>query len=98
MSVTIFPLSTDDQLSLQLTADKSSIASETAANTVPQQQRPKSLDQYPLLLTIPEIAEILGVGRSTAYSLIHSGQIKSIRVGRLIKVPKTALEQFIHSF
>ena len=49
----------------------------------------------PLTLRIPDIAVILGVGRNTAYSLVKSGKIKSIRIGRQIRVPKGELLRFL---
>ena len=31
--------------------------------------------------TVPEVAQILGVGRSTAYALVRSGEIRALRFG-----------------
>lgn len=52
-------------------------------------------DDLPLVLTISEISKILGIGKNTAYDLIRSGAIKSVRVGRQIRVPKAAFLEFI---
>lgn len=52
-------------------------------------------DDLPLVLTISEILKILGIGKNTAYDLIRSGAIKSVRVGRQIRVPKAAFLEFI---
>jgi excisionase family DNA binding protein len=38
------------------------------------------------LMTVPELQEHLTVGRTTAYRLVRTGQIKSYRVGRLLRV------------
>ena len=46
----------------------------------------------PLFLTVPQVAAVLGIGRNTAYSLVRSGQLRSVRVGRQIRVPKDALK------
>ena len=48
-----------------------------------------------LLLTIPEVAHRLGLGRSFVYQLVMRGEIPSIKIGRARRVPVTALEQFI---
>lgn len=48
-----------------------------------------------LLLTIPEVAHRLGLGRSFTYQLVMSGEIPSIKLGRARRVPVTALEEFI---
>jgi excisionase family DNA binding protein len=50
-----------------------------------------------LLLTVEEAAERLGIGRSLMYELIGSGQIASIRVGRLRRVPREALIDYVAS-
>lgn len=49
----------------------------------------------PLVLSIEDVAKILGVGRNTAYNLIHSGQLKHIRIGRQIRVPRNALLEYL---
>ncbi|MBL8777534.1 MAG: helix-turn-helix domain-containing protein [Acidimicrobiales bacterium] len=41
----------------------------------------------PLTLTVEQAAEVLGVGRSTAYELVRSGDLKCIRLRRRIVVP-----------
>ena len=42
---------------------------------------------HPLTLTVEQAAKVLGIGRSTAYELIHTGDIPSLRLGRRIVVP-----------
>jgi excisionase family DNA binding protein len=48
-----------------------------------------------LLLSVVEAAERLGVGRTLMYALLGSGQIESMHVGRLHKVPVEALARFV---
>lgn len=48
-----------------------------------------------LLLTVDEAAERLGVGRSLMYELISSGEVASIRVGRLRRIAPEALATFV---
>ena len=48
-----------------------------------------------LLLSIIEAAHRLGVGRTLMYELLGSGQVESMHVGRLHKVPAWALEAFV---
>ena len=57
--------------------------------------RPTSFDDLPLTLRVEELMPILGIGRNTAYELIRSGQIRSIRVGRQLRVPKDAVLDFL---
>lgn len=42
---------------------------------------------HPLTLTVEQAAKLLGIGRSTAYELVHTGDIPSLRLGRRIVVP-----------
>ena len=48
-----------------------------------------------LLLTIPEAARTLGVGRSFVYELLMTGEIASIKIGRSRRVLVTSLHTFI---
>ena len=50
-----------------------------------------------LLLTVNVAAERLGIGRSLMYELIGSGQVESISVGRLRRIPAEALDDYIAS-
>ncbi|MBK5222033.1 MAG: helix-turn-helix domain-containing protein [Acidimicrobiia bacterium] len=43
--------------------------------------------EHPLTLTVEEAGRALGVGRSTAYELVRSGDLASIRLRRRIVVP-----------
>jgi len=52
-------------------------------------------DGYPPVLTVTDVQEILSVGRSLAYRMIKNGEIKSVRVGKNIRIPKPYLLEFI---
>ena len=49
----------------------------------------------PVAMSVEQLAEILQVGRNTAYALVRSGRIRSVRVGRQIRVPKGALMAYL---
>ena len=49
----------------------------------------------PLLLTIPEAAQVLAVGRTTMYELIGTGEIRLVRIGRSVRVSIATLEDFV---
>lgn len=55
----------------------------------------RSFDDLPLTLRVEDLMPILGVGRNTAYELVRSGQIKSIRIGRKIRIPKAEVLAFL---
>ncbi|MBI4269062.1 MAG: helix-turn-helix domain-containing protein [Candidatus Rokubacteria bacterium] len=51
-----------------------------------------TLAGLPELLTAEEAAGWLRVGRNTVYDMLRSGALRSVRLGRLIRVPREALE------
>ena len=54
-----------------------------------------SFDDLPLTLRVEDLMPILGIGRNTAYALVRSGQIKSIKIGRQIRIPKDAVVEYL---
>ncbi len=46
-------------------------------------------------LTVPQAAEILGIGRNSAYEAVKRGEIPTIKIGRLLKVPKVAFDRML---
>lgn len=53
------------------------------------------LKEYPDVLTTKDLQNILGISDKTVFRLLHSGQIKSIRVGRNFRIPKIYLLQYL---
>lgn len=45
--------------------------------------------------TVPEAAQILGIGRSAAYEGARTGEIPTIRIGKRLLVPVAALERML---
>lgn len=43
---------------------------------------------YKDIVTVPQLAEMLGIGITLAYMLVRQKTIKSIKVGREYKIPK----------
>ena len=56
----------------------------------------RSYDELPLLLKVEDLMPVLGIGRNTAYELVRTGQIFSIRIGRQLRIPKQALIDFVN--
>jgi excisionase family DNA binding protein len=48
-----------------------------------------------LLLTVAEAARLLRISRNLAYELVAQGQLPHVRLGRVIRVPRRGLEQWI---
>ena len=55
----------------------------------------RDLQDIPMILRVEDLMPILCIGRNTAYELIRSGQIRSVRIGRQIRVPREALREFL---
>jgi excisionase family DNA binding protein len=55
----------------------------------------ESVMRRPLLVTIPEAALVLAVGRSTIYHLIWTGQLTPIHIGRSVRLALEQLENFV---
>ena len=48
-----------------------------------------------VLLTVEEAARRLHIGRTTAYRLVAEGQLASIQIGHLRRIPVDALTAFV---
>jgi len=44
-------------------------------------------------LSVPEAGKWLGIGRNAAYEAARRGEIPTIKIGRLLRVPVVALER-----
>lgn len=53
--------------------------------------------EYPDILTIPQVAQALGICTKAAYALVKKQKLGAIRIGRTIKVPKEQLVEFVKS-
>lgn len=58
-------------------------------------KRYHSVEELPLVLTVEDLMPVLSIGRNTAYDLVRSGQIQSLRIGRQIRIPRNAVIQYI---
>lgn len=54
-------------------------------------------EMFPSVLSVGQLANALGVGLNTAYTLVRSGKIPSVRVGKQIRISKAALLKFLDS-
>lgn len=55
------------------------------------------LNNYGEILTVDELCEVLRVSENTAYRLIREKKILSFKVGRVYKIPKEAVKNYICS-
>ena len=49
-----------------------------------------------LVMTVPEAGAKLGLGRNSSYEAAARGEIPTIRIGKLLKVPKAAFEKMLN--
>lgn len=54
-----------------------------------------SYDDLPVVLSVVQLSKVLGIGRNTAYDLVRCGRIKSVRVGRQIRISRSSLLEFL---
>ena len=54
-----------------------------------------SFDELPLTLRVEDLMPILSIGRNTAYELVRCGKIRSIRIGKQLRIPKDALVEYL---
>lgn len=57
-----------------------------------KQVKYKSYEELPLMLSVPEVAAVLGISQAGAYELVRTDGFPSLKVGSRIVVPK---EKFI---
>ena len=62
---------------------------------LPAPAAPPAPARRPRGLTVTQAATILGISRSAAYDMIHTGALPSVRLGRRIVVPDTALDELL---
>lgn len=53
------------------------------------------LEQYPDILNVSDVAQILKVGQRSVYKLIHTGDLYSRKIGREYKIPKQNLISYL---
>lgn len=52
-------------------------------------------ENYPDVLFVNEACEILSIGRNNLYDLLKSNRLKAFRNGRVWKIPKQAVIEYI---
>ena len=55
------------------------------------------LEQYQDILSVYDAAEALCIGKNRVYELLEKKELKGFRIGRVWKIPKEALKEYILS-
>lgn len=58
------------------------------------ERRMEQLEKYAVLTPL-DVMDILGIGKNSAYTLLNSGKLRGVRVGRSWRVSSEALEEFM---
>lgn len=53
------------------------------------------LNQYQDILSVYDVSEALCIGKNRVYELLEAGVLKSFRIGRVWKIPREALQEYI---
>ena len=53
------------------------------------------LSEYPDILTTDEACEALRIGYNALYDLLQSGKLKAYRNGRLWRIPKKSIIEYV---
>lgn len=59
------------------------------------QQTAPLLDDFPAVLTPKDIMDILKISKNNAYKLLNEHEIRSLRCGRKIMIPRNCLEEYL---
>ncbi len=54
-----------------------------------------TFEQLPLVMSVEQLAKVLGIGKNYAYELVRCGAIQSIRVGHRFRIPKESVIAYI---
>ena len=54
------------------------------------------LNTLPIVLSVPELAHTLQIGRNAASDLVRTGQIRCVRIGKTIRIPQSALMDYLN--
>ena len=76
-------------------AEDADVLAAELARLADQPPPPSRLPVPPVLLTVEAAAEALGVGRSTVYRLLATGELASVQVGTSRRVPVVALDAYV---
>lgn len=52
--------------------------------------------EYPNIVSTKDLREMLNIGRSTCLKLLSSKEIKSVRIGRVYKIPKVNIIEYLN--
>lgn len=55
-----------------------------------------TFSDYPEIVSVKQMQMMLKIGRNKAYALIDNGDIKTVRIGRVHKIPKINIIDYLN--
>ncbi len=55
----------------------------------------QDFSEFPMVLSVDDIADTLAIGKNKAYGLVSSGRIRSLRLGNHYRIPREAFIAFL---
>lgn len=55
------------------------------------------LKEYPDVLTVKDVSKILNIGINSAYQLVQKGVIRSHKIGKIYRIPKICVIEYLKS-
>lgn len=52
-------------------------------------------DIIPVALSVRDVAKLLGIGLNSAYALVRCGALRSVRIGSLLRIPRSEVDRFL---
>ena len=86
---------------LALTSDNHEVQQTILLNTdneaAGQSSTETVISKTPVIMTVPEMAKYLRIGRNNAYELVKEQGFPALKLGRQIRIPLMALNDWISS-
>ena len=52
-------------------------------------------EEIPPIMSVPEVAKFLGIGKNRTYDLVRSGQLEALHIGHKLRVTRHGLLKFM---
>lgn len=83
-------------LRLQAPNPSAEVNQMSAVSTISQRDAYKvMLKDYPDVMNIEQMCEILGISSKTGYRILREGKIRCLKVGRAYRIPKAHLLSYL---
>ncbi len=54
------------------------------------------LKEYPDVMNVEQVSQVLGVSTKTCYALLREGKLQSLKIGRAYRIPKAHLISYLN--